>query len=137
MLISEVAALSGLEPKTIRFYERAKLVTPKRHGRMRIYRAPELDRLRLIKQLRAFDVPIARIRDLLKDQESLSLTGTISSFARNLLAKHLEEMQVRYSQIQEHILELKAVLSKPELVSTTPTDALEPSMIPDMANATS
>jgi hypothetical protein len=46
-------------------------------------------------------------------------------------------MQVRYSQIQEHILELKAVLSKPELVSTTPTDALEPSMIPDMANATS
>lgn len=127
MLISEVAALSGLEPKTIRFYERAKLVTPKRHGRMRIYRTPELERLRLIKQLRAFDVPIARIRELLKDQESLSLTGNISSFARELLAKHLEELQFRYVQIQEHIQELKSMLGK--VASDSSAEAIDENLL--------
>ncbi|MEO6610147.1 MAG: MerR family transcriptional regulator [Aestuariivirga sp.] len=137
MLISEVAALSGLEPKTIRFYERAKLVTPRRHGRMRIYRTPELERLRLIKQLRAFDVPIARIRELLKDQESLSLTGNISSFARDLLAKHLEELQVRYIRIQEHIQELKTMLGKVASDATGSTDSPERDLIlsPGMGGA--
>ena len=113
MLIGEVAALSGLEPKTIRFYERAKLVSPRRHGRMRIYRTPELVRLQLIKQLRSFDVPIARIRELLKDQESLSLDGDMNAFARELLGNHLQELQVRQAQIQEHIRELADMLNRP------------------------
>lgn len=112
MLIGEVAALSGLEPKTIRFYERAKLVSPRRHGRLRIYRTPELVRLQLIKQLRSFDVPIARIRDLLKDQESLSLDGDMNAFARELLGNHLQELQARQTQIQEHIRELTGMLNR-------------------------
>ena len=112
MLIGEVAALSGLEPKTIRFYERAKLVSPRRHGRMRIYRTPELVRLQLIKQLRSFDVPIARIRELLKDQESLSLDGDLNDFAKELLGNHLKELQTRQTQIQEHIRELTRMLNR-------------------------
>jgi DNA-binding transcriptional MerR regulator len=135
MLISEVAALSGLEPKTIRFYERAKLVAPKRHGRIRIYRTPDLERLRLIKQLRAFDVPIARIRELLKDQDSPSLSGNISSFARELLAKHLEELQMRYSQIHGHILELRAMLGKTDEASYPSNETSEPALTFAMANA--
>ena len=102
-------------------------MTPKRHGRMRIYRTPELERLRLIKQLRAFDVPIARIRELLKDQESLSLTGNISSFARELLAKHLEELQFRYVQIQEHIQELKSMLGK--VASDSSAEAIDENLL--------
>ena len=125
MLISEVAALSGLEPKTIRFYERAKLVEPRRHGRMRIYRTPELVRLRLIKQLRSFDVPIARIRELLKDQETSSLDGDMNAFARELLSKHLTELQTRQAQIQNHIQELTAMLDKatfqpPDIAESNP-----------------
>lgn len=121
MLIGEVAALSGLEPKTIRFYERAKLVSPRRHGRMRIYRTPELVRLQLIKQLRSFDVPIARIRELLKDQESLSLDGDMNAFAKELLSNHLKELQVRQVQIQEHIRELTGMLNR----STAPAPPAE------------
>ena len=111
MLMSEVSALSGLEPKTIRFYERAKLLSPRRHGRIRIYRTPDLERLRLIKQLRSFDMPIATIREILKDPESLSLNGTMNDFGREVLSKHLEELAARQIQIQDRIRELSAKLN--------------------------
>ncbi len=110
-------------------------MAPKRHGRIRIYRTPDLERLRLIKQLRAFDVPIARIRELLKDQDSPSLSGNISSFARELLAKHLEELQMRYSQIHGHILELRAMLGKTDEASYPSNETSEPALTFAMANA--
>ena len=96
---------------------------PRRHGRMRIYRTPELVRLRLIKQLRSFDVPIARIRELLKDQEAGSLDGDMNAFARELLSKHLTELQTRQAQIQNHIQELTAMLDKAHF---QPTEAAAP-----------
>jgi DNA-binding transcriptional MerR regulator len=125
MLISEVAALSGLEPKTIRFYERAKLVEPRRHGRMRIYRTPELVRLRLIKQLRSFDLPIARIREILKDQENSLLDGDMNALARDMLAKHLGELQERQSQIAKHIQELTTMLDKASFQAQSTADGAE------------
>lgn len=122
--MSEVSALSGLEPKTIRFYERAKLLSPRRHGRIRIYRTPDLERLRLIKQLRSFDMPIAMIREILKDPESLSLDGTMNEFGREVLSKHLEELAARQIQIQDRIRELSVRLNlqvseAKELATTT------------------
>lgn len=112
MLIGEVAALSGLEPKTIRFYERAKLLAPRRHGRLRIYRTPELARLQLIKRLRLFDVPISKIRDLINHQDAFSLDGEINSFARELLGNHLQELESRHAKLQEHIRELNVMLAR-------------------------
>ena len=112
MLIGEVAALSGLEPKTIRFYERAKLVAPRRHGRLRIYRTPELVRLQLIKRLRSFDVPISKIRDLINHQDSFSLDGDLNSFAKEVLGNHLQELESRHAKLQEHIRVLTEVLTR-------------------------
>jgi len=35
LFIGELAKLTGTDPKTIRFYERAELISPPRHGRFR------------------------------------------------------------------------------------------------------
>src|SRR5690554_5249069 len=51
-LISAAAELLDMHPQTLRKYERLGLVQPPRTlGSMRVYRADELERLRLIKYL--------------------------------------------------------------------------------------
>lgn len=60
-------------------------------------------------------MPIAMIRELLKDPESLSLDGTMNSFGRGLLSKHLEELTVRQIQVQNQIRDLSEKLNPPAL----------------------
>ncbi len=62
-------------------------------------------------------MPIAMIRELLKDPESLLLDGTMNAFGRELLSKHLEELAARQIQIQERIRDLSAKLNPQAPVS--------------------
>ncbi len=59
LFIGELAKLTGTDPKTIRFYERAELISPPRHGRLRTYLASDVRRLKNILTLRRLGVPIA------------------------------------------------------------------------------
>ena len=106
MLISEVAAAVGLEPKTIRFYERAKLVTPRRHGRFRIFRSSDLARLQGIKKLRQYGLPLSTIRLILKTEGDLTLETVNSPNVQVLLAGHLEEMNRKHEFFGEQIADL-------------------------------
>ena len=65
LFIGELAKLTGTDPKTIRFYERAELISPPRHGRFRTYLASDVRRLKNVLTLRRLGVPIAQIRDIL------------------------------------------------------------------------
>lgn len=111
MLISEVAAQVGLEPKTIRFYERAKLVNPKKHGRIRIFRGKDLARLLGIKKLRQYGVPLSAMRLILRTEGDLTLETVNSPNVQVLLRHHLEEMNRKQEFIQEQIADLKTRLN--------------------------
>ena len=110
MLISEVAAEVGLEPKTIRFYERAKLVNPKRHGRFRIFRSKDLARLQGIKKLRQYGLPLSTMRSILKTEGDLTLETVNSPNIQALLTHHLEEMKRKHEFFQEQIADLRTRL---------------------------
>jgi Cd(II)/Pb(II)-responsive transcriptional regulator len=67
MRIGELAAATGVDPETIRYYEReALLAAPQRQANgYRVYGKQQLERLAFIRHCRALDIPLADIRRLI------------------------------------------------------------------------
>jgi MerR family transcriptional regulator, repressor of the yfmOP operon len=69
--IQEVAAETGLTPRSIRYYEELRLLEPagRSEGAYRLYDVSDLDRLRFIKELRdEAGFSLAQIGQLLEDE---------------------------------------------------------------------
>jgi len=65
--IDELAAVAGLPTRTVRHYQSTGVLPrPERNGRVGIYRAAHLDRLRLIAQLQDRGLHLRAIRDALR-----------------------------------------------------------------------
>lgn len=109
LFIGELAKLTGTDPKTIRFYERAELISPPRHGRFRTYLASDVRRLKNVLTLRRLGVPIAQIRDILAllspDEDVLA-----SEKAVNLLRHHLDTLRSRQAEINQQIEKTSSAL---------------------------
>jgi Cd(II)/Pb(II)-responsive transcriptional regulator len=67
MRIGELAAATGVEPETIRYYEREELLAPpqRQANGYRNYGKQQLERLAFIRHCRALDIPLADIRQLI------------------------------------------------------------------------
>lgn len=102
LFIGELAKLTGTDPKTIRFYERAELISPPRHGRFRTYLASDVRRLKNILTLRRLGVPIAQIRGILDtippEDDVLASDKSIS-----LLKQHLDLLKTRQDELAQQI----------------------------------
>lgn len=102
LFIGELAKLTGSDPKTIRFYERAELISPPRHGRFRTYLASDVRRLRNVLTLRRLGVPIAQIRGILDvlehDEDVLESAKAVS-----LLQQHLDTLKNRQDELTQQI----------------------------------
>ena len=109
LFIGELAKLTGTDPKTIRFYERAELISPPRHGRFRTYLASDVRRLKNVLTLRRLGVPIAQIRDILDvlaaDEDVLA-----SEKAINLLRQHLDLLKNRHNELTQQIEKTSSAL---------------------------
>jgi DNA-binding transcriptional MerR regulator len=73
MRIQEVAAATGLTPRSIRYYEEVGLLRPaaRSSGDYRLYDASDLERLRFIRDLRdEAGFSLAEIGQLLEDEEA-------------------------------------------------------------------
>jgi DNA-binding transcriptional MerR regulator len=109
LFIGELAKLTGTDPKTIRFYERAELISPPRHGRFRTYLASDVRRLKNVLTLRRLGVPIAQIRDILAvlapEDDVLA-----SEKAVNLLRKHLDTLKSRQAEVTQQIEKTSSAL---------------------------
>src|SRR5262245_41927368 len=68
MRIGELAAATGVEVETIRYYEREGLLQPptRRTNGYRAYGNSHLERLAFIRHCRALDIPLAEVRRLLE-----------------------------------------------------------------------
>lgn len=77
--ISMAARELGMHPQTLRKYERLGLVRPTRTiGSVRLYSRPEIERLRLIKQLVDGDgVNLAGVQRLLSVVDALAALGPL------------------------------------------------------------
>jgi MerR family mercuric resistance operon transcriptional regulator len=109
LFIGELAKLTGTDPKTIRFYERAELISPPRHGRFRTYLASDVRRLKNVLTLRRLGVSIAQIREILAmlapEEDVLA-----SEKAVNLLRHHLDTLRSRQAEISQQIEKTSSAL---------------------------
>lgn len=111
LFIGELAKRTGLDPKTIRFYERAELLSPPRHGKFRTYLASDVRRLVNVLKLRKLGVPIAQIRDVLAAAGDCPdvLDHTLAS---NLLRSHLEALKSKQAELVRQIEQTSTVLER-------------------------
>ncbi|MGC4792224.1 MerR family transcriptional regulator [Micromonospora sp. DT178] len=77
MQIGEVAERIGLSIRTIRHYEDVGLIVPsaRSDGGFRLYTAPDLDRLAVVKRMKPLGFTLDEMRDLLAVLDALDTAG--------------------------------------------------------------
>lgn len=100
MKIGELAARTGCQPVTIRYYEQAGLlpVPPRSEGNYRVYTRAHEERLLFIRNCRALDMSLDEIRQLLDYQDNPS--GDCSEI-NALVEAHIEHVSSRIKVLQQ------------------------------------
>ncbi len=98
MTIGEVAALSGVPPKTIRFYEEARVISPAARGenRYRGYREADVHTLRFINRARSLGFSLREVGALL---ELYRNRGRASRDAKKLALKHVAALDRKIAEL--------------------------------------
>ena len=107
MFIGELATETGIDPKTIRFYEREGLLSPPRHGRFRTYMDSDVRRLKDVLTMRRLGISIANIRKIL----AASPETIKSQQTADLLLNHLETLRSRQAEVAKQLEETSAMIS--------------------------
>ncbi|MBL8790417.1 MAG: MerR family transcriptional regulator [Rhizobiales bacterium] len=121
-LIGNLVDSVGMEPKTIRFYERAGLIKPRRVGTYRVYSSKDVELLKVIKFFRALDMSIKIIKDLL-DRHGRLRMDSLPSEAKNAIGSQLKKRQEEYARLEKlcrPILEDEAAASDEKRDETEP-----------------
>ena len=117
-LIGQAAALSGVTPANIRFYEKEKLLSPqgRSDNSYRMYSDGDIHRLRFIRACRALDMSLDEVRTLLKlDLNSKADCAT----ARGALDAHLTHVRERLNELRALEKDLKALRGRCDGMDTT------------------
>lgn len=99
--ISEVRDITGLSPRTIRYYEELGLLpgVRRRAGGRRVYGADEVERLRFIQRLKALGLSLAEIKEL-------NAVHAIGGSTRAMLGRLDELLDRRLAELDARITEL-------------------------------
>lgn len=110
--IGEVAELTGLSHRTIRYYEEMGLVTPaaRTDGGFRLYDAAGVERLRLITPMKPLGYSIEEIRELLQALDAL----TDPSAPDHLLEAAHGTLRRSQTRTEERIEDLRAQITRAE-----------------------
>jgi len=98
----DLARATGNTVRTIRFYEEEKLLTPAvvSDGGHRRYTEDDLERLRLITDLRELGLSLCEIRSILDLRTGCHNAAEFAIRFQQVLAGHLEEAQRRLDQLR-------------------------------------
>jgi MerR family transcriptional regulator, copper efflux regulator len=102
LIIGELARIVGMEPKTIRFYERVGLVSPARQGKFRLFRKADAERLTVVRALRSLGVPIRTIKVLLAPSET-DEGGRPADQIDDILKSHFGDLTRRREELNMNI----------------------------------
>lgn len=97
--IGALAQLAQTQPATIRYYEDIGLLprASRRSGGQRCYGADDVDRLTFIRRCRSLALPIADIRQLVRQDDD---RGRACSQARTLAAGHIATLRRRIADLR-------------------------------------
>lgn len=125
--ISEMCAEFGVTPRTLRFYETKKLISPMREGTRRLYSRTDRARMKLILRGKRFGFSLEEIRHLL-DLYYVG-DGQYTQLARtyDLALARLQQMRRQRAELEEAITDLEQQLKWGEniLASLKPEAANE------------
>lgn len=105
--IKEIADLSGVSPRTLRFYQEQELLMPASYTESgyRLYSEKEVDRLALILLYRSFDLPIKTIRQMLNQPADEN---------KRVLMDQKEQLLAKRAQLDQFVALIDANLSQLE-----------------------
>jgi len=106
--IGEVAGRVGLSLRTVRYYGEVGLVTPsgRTQGGFRLYTDADVDRLRLVKQLKPLDFSLEELRDLLEVRDRLAgepLDAATRARLAERLAAYASVAEQRSASLREQL----------------------------------
>lgn len=98
----DLARATGSTVRTIRFYEEERLLTPAvvSDGGHRRYTEDDLERLRLITDLREIGLSICEVRSILELRNECRSAAEFAIRFQQVLAGHLEEAQRRLERLR-------------------------------------
>lgn len=118
--IGEVAGRTGLSLRTVRYYETVGLVTPsgRTEGGFRLYTEPDVQRLLLIRSLKAADLSLERLEELitLRDQPRSDDPSLATAPAHSRYHAIVEEAALRIKIQRERLAAAELAL---ELLRST------------------
>lgn len=99
MRIGELAAATGVEVETIRYYEREGLLQPptRQANGYRAYGKSHLERLAFVRHCRALDIPLAEVRRLL---EFVAHPARDCGDIDRLIDEHLSRVRARLESMR-------------------------------------
>jgi DNA-binding transcriptional MerR regulator len=99
--IGEVCAITGLSPRTVRYYEEVGLLpgVRRRAGGRRVYGPDEIERLRFIQRLKALGLSLADVKEL-------NAVYAIGGSTRAMLERLDEQLGHRADEVDGRIDEL-------------------------------
>ena len=106
-----LAALAGVSPDALRFYERQGLLKPPQRSvaGYRLYEAQALDRVIFIKRAQALGLTLSEVREILRVADR----GTAPcEHVRQTLARRLAEVDARISELQALRATLRRALAR-------------------------
>lgn len=99
--VAQMAETTGVTGYTLRYYERAGLISsiPRTSGNQRRYRASDVEWVRFLLRLRETGMPIAQMRDyaILRAQGDASLTPRL-----DMLTDHHQALRQQIKTLQAH-----------------------------------
>jgi len=101
--ISELAQEFAVTTRTIRFYEEKGLLSPRRKGQHRIYRAADRTRLRLILRGKRLGLSLQESRDI------IDLYGTVAGGEKQRQAL-IQKIRERKAVLEAQLQDVQAVL---------------------------
>jgi DNA-binding transcriptional MerR regulator len=111
--IGEVADAVGLSLRTIRYYEEVGLVPPtgRTAGGFRLYTDDDIERLRLVKQMKPLDFTLEEMRDLLgvRDRLSDGVAGEVHDELVGRLAMYAAAAYTRCETLRAQLESAEAI----------------------------
>jgi DNA-binding transcriptional MerR regulator len=99
--IQQACDLSGLSPRTVRYWEELGLLPgiPRGSGGRRVYGADEVERLRFIRRLKALGLALAEIKELNAVYAIAGSTQAMLGHLDDLLGSHLVGLDTRITEL--------------------------------------
>ena len=99
--IQQACDLTGLSPRTVRYWEELGLLpgVPRRNGGRRVYGADAVERLRFIRRLKALGLSLAEIKELSAVYAIAGSTQAMLERLDGLLGSHLVELEGRIGEL--------------------------------------